>query len=196
MPLKNSPLAVLGFLYHLVGPRAVLLPIAFGRELPNWPNWQKTTLRESTESAFQHRLLRAIEAGGNISALLGPTGGNVCVIEITFAEQLEIFLSLNPWTRETFWTKDAHGCQIWTRITGDYHPTRINSKTQNKRHPIAKWRGGGGDQCLLYGEDPNGRRIQRIAPQLAKLVTFSNIVWPRDWQILFGEESAEGRRAD
>jgi hypothetical protein len=171
---------LLEHLYGLVGERAVLLPVPFGKKGPIFDGWQNTTREATRTPAYLAWLDAALRRGGNIGVLCGPASGDICPIDIDVDSEVERFLELNPHLKVSLRTRGARGCQIWIQALPPYPARWIGSKLKNPgtNQPVAEWRGGGGHQSIIWGRHPLGMDYRFLVEAPALAIAFSDINWP------------------
>jgi Bifunctional DNA primase/polymerase, N-terminal len=131
----------------LVGPRAVLIPIALGTKFPVQTGWQNITYADTQTAAYQTRLEDAIRRGGNICVRLGPLSNGLCTIDIDRADLLETLTAANTFLKATTTTQGRPGrAQFWLKMkSGSVYPNSqayYNLKLDGQK--VGKWRCGGG----------------------------------------------------
>jgi hypothetical protein len=94
MRRKSNTASLIKHLCALVGERAVLLPVPYGKKGPILHEWQKLTFEQTQTVEFQCLLQQAEAHGGNIGVVCGPVSG-ACSIDIDLDGQVAPFGSLS-----------------------------------------------------------------------------------------------------
>jgi hypothetical protein len=134
----------------LNGP-ALLVPCLWG-EKRCFEEWGSFALDRMEDPLYLVRLQK-----GNIGVVLGDASEGLFTIDIDVEEDVEAFLELNPWLRNTLVSKGKRGCNIWLRI-------RIRGRkcppSQTLRRNGKKWGEirANGNQTIIYGKHPDGMR--------------------------------------
>lgn len=154
-------------LYRILGPDAVLLPLAPKSKSPTVRAWQTLTLADTQTPAYQERLRQ-----GNIGVSLGEPSNGLCSIDCDSDESLEQFLTLNTELRKTLITAAMRGGNVWVKIIGPY-PRLKTFKG------FGEWRSTGG-QTVIWGVHPDGPRYRFVNEAPVVTMAFGNIKWPEE----------------
>ena len=164
-------------LKKLLGNDAVLLwlPLGFKRPDSSFTGWQKTTISDTLEPAYQAKL-----AEGNIGVLVGDPSGGICSIDIDHDDEVEPFLELNPILATTLRSKGKRGCNLWVKMAGE-HP-KAGKLVTNEGRAWGEWRSTG-NQTVIHGKHPDGGayHLEVEAPPLR--IHFEDIVWPESLKL-------------
>jgi P4 family phage/plasmid primase-like protien len=170
---------MLAQLYEWLGPRAILLPIPFGKKGPVFDGWQTTTFERTQEPDYQESLTAAIERKGNIGVLL--TGGLVSV-DVDDDAFIDAF-AVNAPFKDTLRSRGRRGCNFWFRMIGEYPNGKNVYKLKSDGKTIGECRCGPGAQTVIWGEHElstheNPIRYKRLVPAPAVEVPFQELPWP------------------
>lgn len=165
---------IIKVLYEWLGPRAVLLPIPFGKKEPVFPDWQLTTFERTQEPDYQEMLNVAVARKGNIGVRL--TAGLVS-LDIDGDTWADTFALKQPFS-ETLRSKGKRGCNFWFRMIGNYPNGKNFYRLKADGKVIGEWRCGPGAQTVIWGQHPDGVRYQRIVAQPSMELVFSDFPWP------------------
>jgi phage/plasmid-associated DNA primase len=159
-------------LKKLLGNDAVLLwlPLGFKRPDSSFTGWQKTTISDTLEPAYQAKL-----AEGNIGVLVGDPSGGICSIDIDHDDEVEPFLELNPILATTLRSKGKRGCNLWVQMAGDY--PKAGKLVTNEGGAWGEWRSTG-NQTVIHGKHPDGMDYRLEVEARPIRIHFADIVWP------------------
>jgi P4 family phage/plasmid primase-like protien len=186
---------VLQKLYDVFG-LVVLLPVGLKSKTPVAQAWQKVSYADSRASAYQAELRRAIQRGGNIGVVLGPSSNGLAAIDIDCDALVPQFLALNPALADTTRTRGKRGCQFFLRLVpGTNYP---NTKACYALKDAAgakygEWRCGGGGfgaQSVVFGVHPDGMHYQFVVDKPVLTVDFGDINWIAPWNASKSQSSA------
>lgn len=110
----------------------------------------------------------------NVAVYLGKASGGLCAIDFDRDVDLLVFLAQNPKLQNTTHSKGSRGGMLWARIEGEY-PESCNT-------PHFEWRA---DKRLstIHGLHPKGMEYTLVCDAPPVRIAFSEIVWPRDWEL-------------
>ena len=164
-------------LKRLLGNDAVLLWLPLGSKRPasSFTGWQKTTISDTLEPAYQAKL-----AEGNISVLLGDPSSGICSIDIDVDEHVQPFLDINPMLAGTLRSKGRRGCNIWVQMIDDC-PKASALKTRDGG-AWGEWRSTG-NQTTIHGKHPDGMDYRLEVEAKPIRIHFEDIVWPESLKL-------------
>jgi hypothetical protein len=110
-------------------------------------------------------------------------------IDIDTDKEIEAFFKANPQLAGALRTRGANGCQIWARTVGPYPARKVGSKLKipgakpGSQKSAVEWRGGGGQQSVIWGLHPEKMRYRFLVEAPVIEVRFEEIIWPAHWKI-------------
>jgi hypothetical protein len=171
-----GPEETLRRIYSLLG-EAVLLPIPLNSKAPEIAGWQTLTLADSDR--LHAYLLTAVNRGGNIGVLLGPTSSRLFALDLDDDSLIEQWLTRVPWLREMLRTKGKRGCQFFFRLEPgcEYPNGKAIYQLKENGKVIGELRlgGAGGAQSVIYGIHPDGMRYQVVVVKSPLVISLANL---------------------
>ncbi len=151
-----------------LGPHVLLLPIRRGTKKPTG-KWRHLTIADMANTKHLAKLNRA----SNIGVALGEVSNHLCSIDIDDDAQVEPFLELNPFLKDTLCSKGKRGCNYWVRLVGDYpgtHQIKVGRKN------IGEFRANGA-YTVIHGTHPE-EMTYRIINEAAPIeIAYDSIKW-------------------
>jgi len=175
----ESPKQILERLYSILG-QAVLLPIPKGQKGPALKGWPNITFAQSAQPDHQGQLIQALERGGNLGALLGPSSGGLIALDIDDDGLVPVVIDLHPWLAKTLRTRGARGCQFWFRLEPEAEFPRgqaILNLRNNQGEVYGELRlgGAGGAQSVLFGVHPKGMAYSIVVEAPALVISLADL---------------------
>ncbi|MCB1064288.1 MAG: hypothetical protein KDN20_15400 [Verrucomicrobiae bacterium] len=164
-----------GRLQSIFGEQVTLIQVAWGEKRPIQKEFQKLDVEVMRDP--EH--LRMLE-GSNIGILVGPASGNLISIDFDEEEAEKEFCEANPDIVETVRSKGSRGANYWYLISGDYVDKIVKLKRDGAE--VGEWRGGGG-HTVVDGLHPSEVPYYISSAHPVKVIEFSDIHWPENWEI-------------
>lgn len=168
----NNDAQTVGDLRALLGPEAILLPVAWGTKIPRLKGWQTHTHAIMEDPAY----LASLE-GSNIGVLLGEASQGICTIDIDDDQAAVDFERLNPHLSATLQTRGARGCNYWLKIIGSFPKAAMLSTTDGTAWGEFR---ANGNQTIIFGRHPDGMDYEILEKAHPMEIAFDEIVWPAE----------------